>query len=102
MHTKTSMKSSQRVRWNVMVCSKGDTTQGFPCHRVAHQKASTFLSESSKKSLSKEKLSMKKAFITGTTQTLSSLSVQLVVSILPRFEFASVAAVYARTKRKGK
>lgn len=41
---------------------------------------------------------MKKAFITGNIQTLPFPSVQLVVSILPEFEFTSVAAVCAGTK----
>lgn len=45
---------------------------------------------------------MKKAFITGNIQTLSFLSEQLVVSILPGFELASVAALCAGTKNTRK
>lgn len=42
---------------------------------------------------------MKKAFITGNFQTLHFLFVQLVVFILPGFEFASVAVLCVGTKK---
>lgn len=51
-----------------------------------------------KKGKKNQKLSTKKVFITGNMQTLHFLSVQLVVSVLLGFEFASVVALCAGTK----
>lgn len=102
INTKTSTKGSQRIRWNVMVCSNRDTYQGFPWHRVALQNPAA-LSESSKKSFLKKKRKRGRRLLllefSENIQTLGFLSVQSIDSILSRFEFAFSCCSMCKQKK---